>query len=178
MLILPPFQKLGLATQLVESIYRFYQSQKNVVDITVEDPSEDFQRLRNFVDARSCMKLKSFAPGEIVKGFNKEMVREAREALKLNPLQVRKVYELLRLFYTNVKDEKEYRPYRLEVKKRLNAVYYKQLKDLKKMERFKMDTEMLRARLPTVQQRMEQLHEEYRVVEQEYQSTIAKLRAS
>jgi len=112
-----------------------------------------------------------------MKGFNKEMVREAREALKLNPRQVRKVYELLRLFYTNVKDEKEYRSYRLEVKKRLNAVYYKQLKDLKKMERFKMDTEMLRARLPTIKQRMEQLQEEYSVVEQDYQTTIAKLKA-
>jgi len=177
MLILPPFQKLGLATQMVETIYKFYQTQKNVVDITVEDPSEEFQRLRNFVDARSCKELKSFARAEIMKGFNKEMVREAREALKLNPRQVRKVYELLRLFYTNVKDEKEYRSYRLEVKKRLNAVYYKQLKDLKKMERFKMDTEMLRARLPTIKQRMEQLQEEYSVVEQDYQTTIAKLKA-
>nr|XP_016935969.1 histone acetyltransferase type B catalytic subunit [Drosophila suzukii] len=177
MLILPPFLKLGLATQMVETIYKFYQTQKNVVDITVEDPSEEFQRLRNFVDARSCKELKSFARAEIMKGFNKEMVREAREALKLNPRQVRKVYELLRLFYTNVKDEKEYRSYRLEVKKRLNAVYYKQLKDLKKMERFKMDTEMLRARLPTIKQRMEQLQEEYSVVEQDYQTTIAKLKA-
>jgi len=177
MLILPPFQKLGLATQMVETIYKFYQTQKNVVDITVEDPSEEFQRLRNFVDARSCKELKSFARAEIMKGFNKEMVREAREALKLNPRQVRKVYELLRLFYTNVKDEKEYRSYRLEVKKRLNAVYYKQLKDLKKMERFKMDTEMLRARLPSIKQRMEQLQEEYSVVEQDYQTTIAKLKA-
>lgn len=177
MLILPPFQKLGLATKLVETIYKFYQSQKNVVDITVEDPSEDFQRLRNFVDARFCKNLKSFSPDIISKGFTKEMVREARETLKLNPRQVRKVYELLRLYYTNLNDEREYRAYRLEVKKRLNAVYYKQLKDLKKMERYKMDTEMLRARLPTMKQRMDQLQEEYTVVEQDYQNTIAKLKA-
>lgn len=177
MLILPPFQKLGLATQLVETIYKFYQCQKNVVDITVEDPSEDFQRLRNFVDARLCLELKSFARDEIKKGFNKEMVREAREALKLNPRQVRKVYELLRLYYTNVHDEKEYKVYRLEVKKRLNAVYYKQIKDLQKMERYKMDTEMLRARLPNTKQRMEQLQEEYVLIEQDYKNTIDKLRA-
>ncbi|XP_001359056.3 histone acetyltransferase type B catalytic subunit [Drosophila pseudoobscura] len=177
MMILPPFQKLGLATQLVETIYKYYQSQKNVVDITVEDPSEDFQRLRNFVDARFCKELKSFARNEIVKGFSKEMVREARETLKLNPRQVRKVYELLRLYYTNVNDDKEYRSYRLEVKKRLNAVYYKQIKDLKKMERHKMDTEMLRARLPNMKQRMEQLQEEYAVVEEGYKNTLAKLKA-
>ncbi|KAH8294858.1 hypothetical protein KR018_003757 [Drosophila ironensis] len=177
MLVLPPFQKLGLATQLVHTIYKFYQSQKNVVDITVEDPSEDFQRLRNFVDAGLCKELKSFAPDVIVRGFSKEMEREAREALKLNPRQVRKVYELLRLLYTNLQDEKEYRAYRLEVKKRLNAVFYKQLKDIKKMERYKMDTEMLRARLPTMKQRMEQLQEEYSAVEQDYQNTIEKLKA-
>lgn len=177
MLILPPFQKLGLATQLVETIYKFYQSQKNVVDITVEDPSEDFQRLRNFVDARLCLQLKCFSRDIIKKGFTKEMVREARETLKLNPRQVRKVYELLRLYYTNVHDEKEYKAYRLEVKKRLNAVYYKQLKDLQKMERYKMDTEMLRARLPNVKQRMEQLQEEYALIEQDYKNTIDKLRA-
>lgn len=177
MLILPPFQKLGLATQLVETIYKFYQSQKNVVDITVEDPSEDFQRLRNFVDARLCLELKCFSRDIIKKGFTKEMVREARETLKLNPRQVRKVYELLRLYYTNVADEKEYRAYRLEVKKRLNAVYYKQLKDLQKMERYKMDTEMLRARLPNAKQRMEQLQEEYALIEQDYKNTIDKLRA-
>lgn len=176
MLVLPPFQKLGLATQLVETIYKFYQSQKNVVDITVEDPSEDFQRLRNFVDARLCINLKSFARSEIVKGFNKEMVREAREVLKLNPRQVRKVYELLRLYYTNVHDEKEYRAYRLEVKRRLNSLYYKQTKDLQKMERFKIDTEMLRARLPNLKQRIDQLQEEYLLVEQDYKNTIDKLR--
>ncbi|KAM8705516.1 hypothetical protein ACLKA7_009902 [Drosophila subpalustris] len=177
MLILAPFQKLGLATQLVETIYKFYQSQSNVVDITVEDPSEDFQRLRNFVDAKLCMELKCFKRDEIIKGFNKEMVREAREALKLNPRQVRKVYELLRLYYTNVNNEKEYRAYRLEVKKRLNAVYYKQLKDLQKMERYKIDTEMMRARLPNMKQRIEQLQEEYELIEQDYKNTINKLRA-
>ncbi|XP_030373490.1 histone acetyltransferase type B catalytic subunit [Scaptodrosophila lebanonensis] len=177
MLVLPPFQKLGLATELVQTIYKYYQSQKNVIDITVEDPSEDFQRLRNFVDARLCQGLKSFARTEVTKGFSKEMVREARETFKLNPRQVRKIYELLRLYYTNVHDDKEYKAYRLEVKKRLNAVYYKQLKDIKKMERAKMDTEFLRKSVPNIQQRMEQLQEEYLLVEQDYKNTIQKLSA-
>lgn len=83
MLVLPPFQKLGLGTKFLETIYNFYQTQKNVIDITVEDPSEDFQRMRNFVDARLCMKLKSFQKEELKKGFNKEMTKEAREALKV-----------------------------------------------------------------------------------------------
>lgn len=83
MLILPPFQKLGIGTKMVENIYTYYHSQKNVIDITVEDPSDDFQRMRNFVDSRLCMKLKSFQKEEIKKGFNKEMVKEARETYKV-----------------------------------------------------------------------------------------------
>lgn len=84
MLVLPPFQKLGIGTKFLETIYKFYQTQKNVTDITVEDPSDDFQRMRNFVDSKSCMKLKSFQKHEIKNGFNKEMIKEARETLKVN----------------------------------------------------------------------------------------------
>lgn len=52
--------------------------------MTVEDPSDDFQRLRNFVDARLCKGLKSFGRDAIKKGFNKEMIREARETFKVS----------------------------------------------------------------------------------------------
>lgn len=83
MLVLPPFQKLGIGTRFLETVYNFYQSQKNVIDLTVEDPSDDFQRLRNYVDSKLCMKLKSFKREEVKKGFNKEMIKEARESLKV-----------------------------------------------------------------------------------------------
>ncbi|XP_067613808.1 histone acetyltransferase type B catalytic subunit-like [Eurosta solidaginis] len=129
--------------------------------MAVEDPSGDFQRLRSYIDARLCMGLKSFGSDVIKKGFNKEMVHEARETYKLNPRQCRRVYEILRLYYTNIYDKDDYHAYRLDVKRRLNAIYYKYKNDIKKMEKAKVDTEWLRARLPTPSQRMEQLHEEY-----------------
>uniref|UniRef100_T1PJU5 Histone acetyltransferase type B catalytic subunit n=1 Tax=Musca domestica TaxID=7370 RepID=T1PJU5_MUSDO len=176
MLILPPFQKLGIGTKMVETIYKYYHNQKNVIDITVEDPSEEFQRMRNFVDCRLCMELKTFQREEIKKGFTKDMVKEARETYKLNPRQCRKVYEILRLYHTNVHDKDDYTAYRLDVKKRLNAVYHKQLSDIKKMEKAKLDTEWLRARLPTIKQRIEQLQEEYEHVEKDYKQIIQKLR--
>lgn len=83
MLVLPPFQKMGVGTKFVENVYKYYQSQKNVTDITVEDPSDDFQRMRNFVDSRLCLDLKSFQRSEIKKGFNKDMIKEARETFKV-----------------------------------------------------------------------------------------------
>ncbi|XP_067613100.1 histone acetyltransferase type B catalytic subunit [Eurosta solidaginis] len=175
-LVLPPFQKLGIGTKFIETVYKYYQSLKNVIDMTVEDPSDDFQRLRNYIDARLCMELKSFGGDVIKKGFNKEMVREARETYKLNPRQCRRVYEILRLYYTNIYDKDDYHAYRLDVKRRLNAIYYKQINDIKKMEKAKVDTEWLRARLPTPSQRMEQLHEEYEQVENAYKQIVEKLR--
>ena len=52
--------------------------------ILVEDPSENFQRLRDFVDARNCMKLKSFQPEKLREGYDDDMPWEAREKLKIN----------------------------------------------------------------------------------------------
>ena len=52
MLVLPPFQKLGIGTSFIETIYQYFKGDKSVVDITVEDPSDDFQRIRNFVDSK------------------------------------------------------------------------------------------------------------------------------
>ncbi|XP_037951975.1 histone acetyltransferase type B catalytic subunit [Teleopsis dalmanni] len=177
MLVLPPFQKRGVGTHLIETIYKFYQAQKTVIDITVEDPSDEFQRLRNCIDARLCKDLKSFSKEQLLKGFSKEMITEARETLKINPRQCRKIYEILRLMHTNIYNEEEYKDYRLDIKKRLNAVYHKQLDDIKKMEKAKFDTEWLRARIPILTLRMEQLQEEFEAVVSDYKRVIEKLNA-
>ena len=51
---------------------------------TVEDPSENFQRVRDFVDVRNCQSLPSFDPSKLCKGFSEDMQKEAREKYKLN----------------------------------------------------------------------------------------------
>ncbi|GBP06253.1 Histone acetyltransferase type B catalytic subunit [Eumeta japonica] len=58
MLVLPPFQKLGIGTTFLETIYKYYQTQKNVTDITVEDPSEDFQHTEWLRARLPSMKLR------------------------------------------------------------------------------------------------------------------------
>jgi histone acetyltransferase 1 len=50
----------------------------------VEDPSENFQRLRDYVDARNCMKLKNFQPEYLLGGFHSAMAEEAQKQLKLS----------------------------------------------------------------------------------------------
>lgn len=50
----------------------------------VEDPSYDFLRLRDYIDALGCSKLSSFAPENLCGGFNEKMVEQARKELKIN----------------------------------------------------------------------------------------------
>lgn len=104
MLILPPFQGKGLGVKLLEGVYSNYIGCNNVIDITgnfhinhsrdnkfshfsiisVEDPAEDFQRLRDFVDAKNCSTLPSFAKSELTQKFNKQMATEAVKKFKIN----------------------------------------------------------------------------------------------
>lgn len=60
-------------------------------------------------------------------------------------------------------DENEYKAYRLDVKKRLNANYHKQISDLKKLEKAGQEFNLLTAGIATPQERIEQLKDEYKV---------------
>lgn len=44
-----------------------HRADRTVVDITVEDPSDNFVRLRDFVDTRNCLELEAFSVDKIVK---------------------------------------------------------------------------------------------------------------
>lgn len=68
-LVLPPFQRLGLGAQLLQAIYSHFISVSTVVDITVEDPSDDFQRLRDYVDAKNCESLPAFSRANLFNGY-------------------------------------------------------------------------------------------------------------
>ena len=78
--MLPPFQRMGLGARLLDSIYSHYKGDATVVDITVEvfpfcscltlspllqDPSDNFVRLRDFVDAKNCLKLAAFSKEQV-----------------------------------------------------------------------------------------------------------------
>ncbi|KAL5108305.1 hypothetical protein TcWFU_000087 [Taenia crassiceps] len=57
MLILPPFQKMGHATRLLETVYEDLTPLTEVIDITVESPSDDLTRLRDYLDSKRCLEL-------------------------------------------------------------------------------------------------------------------------
>lgn len=78
--------------------------------------------------------------------------------------------------HTNIHDDEDYTAYRIEVKRRLNAIFYKQMRDIQKMEKAKIDTKWLRTGLPTMEERYKQLQEEYKTVETDYLSIVEKLK--
>lgn len=119
-LILPPYRRNGIGTALLDSIYNFYRKNKSTLDITVEDPDEEFIVMRDFLDCRNCIKLDSFQPEKLKQGWNKSMAKECQDKLKLCQRQARKVYEILKLRSIDSSDEDEFRAYRLEIKNRLN----------------------------------------------------------
>lgn len=131
-LVLPPFQKQGHGAELLQTFYTECWSNSDILDITVEDPSEDYQRVRDFVDTRNCMELESFSPENIQSGFTKEIVQEAREKFKINKNQSRRIYEIIRLKFSTTPDL--LRNYRLDVKRRLHQPFQTTAKESSKLK--------------------------------------------
>ncbi|KAL7294729.1 hypothetical protein TKK_0012021 [Trichogramma kaykai] len=179
LLILPPFQKKGLGSHMLRAIYAEYKNNPNVKDITVEDPSEEFQRIRDFVDCSLCMKLPSFFPENLVKGFSTDMIHDAKEQFKINKKQARRIYEILRLKSTNVNSESEFRDYRLNVKQRLNIPYKREQNDLARLrEVFKTDENKPGISLPMEEERMKILERDFKALVEEYKKIIERLNLS
>lgn len=163
----------------MQVIYKHFQSQENVCDITVEDAGEDFQRLRNTIDCRLVKDLPAFKPDILKDGFNTSMASEAKEKFKINPKQSRIIYEILRLKVVcadDFKNKEDYKAYRLDVKKRLNMVYLKEKRDMKKLadRGFKIPADK-KLSLPSLEENMEQLDGMYKETEEYYKSVLDRI---
>jgi len=167
MLILPPFQGMGLAADVLKIIIDQYQV-KDVTEITMEDPSPQCQRVRDFNDVRICINLKQFSSERLVKGFHLAMYSGANEAAKINRRQARRVYEILRYRCTPKFDESAMRAYRLDVKNRLNAPYKNET--LRKMRLAHSSGVQL-----SEEDRKNLLNQEYQELIEEYEKVIKRL---
>uniref|UniRef100_A0A8C5N6W0 Histone acetyltransferase type B catalytic subunit n=1 Tax=Gouania willdenowi TaxID=441366 RepID=A0A8C5N6W0_GOUWI len=178
MLILPPFQGEGHGPQLLEAVHRFYCSLPKVQDITAEDPSENYVKMRDFVLAKLCQGLPSFAEEKLHLGFSVDMYKEAQEKLKINKKHARRVYEILRLRATDMSDEEKARDYRLEVKKRLFGPYRKNQRELAKLKRCLSAEELVShmAQVDTKTQH-EELEKSFQTLVDDYRRVIERLAA-
>ena len=55
-IVLPPYQRLGIGSTLLEKMYQYYLDDKLCIEITVEDPSDDFQQMKDALDIKLIWK--------------------------------------------------------------------------------------------------------------------------
>jgi histone acetyltransferase 1 len=128
-MIFPLYERMGHGAELVESVYRDAIQNPNVADITAEDPSPEFIRIRDFITTRMCLTLDSFKDKEkLKKGYSNEMAKEALSKYKMPKLQSRRCYEILRLAAINPNKQDELKDYRLDIKKRLYLPFIRKSK--------------------------------------------------
>ncbi|EJD74790.1 histone acetyltransferase type B catalytic subunit, variant [Loa loa] len=131
-LLLPHYQGAGIGARFLKAIYNDLIQDPNVTDITAEVPAESFITTRDYVNCCYCLTLKEFSADNLKKGFTEEM-KSAALRFKINPKQARRVYEILRLRYIGVRDEKAMEEYRMDVKKRLEKPFKRSERDWRKL---------------------------------------------
>ncbi|KAI8897822.1 acyl-CoA N-acyltransferase [Globomyces pollinis-pini] len=123
-LILPPFQGKGHGYRMYEFLYNRFLNDSQVVDITVEDPNDAFQDMRDRCDIQMLLKNHALA-GVTASQMTVGHLQALREKFKLCERQAIRCSEILLLKATLKWDAKSFRDYRIYIKKRL----YKKNKD-------------------------------------------------
>ena len=179
MLILPPFQRHGHGVKLIEAVNKRYMANADATDITVEDPSDDFVRCRDYIDCKNCLDLDVFSKEKLLAGFNPDMTKVALEKFKISKQQSRRVYEILRLNITDTQNTESMRDYRLNIKNRLNIPYQKQARDLKKLQNYLSPEEFRSAMIgQSDEERMQRLEDHFKILLEEYTRVIDRLKSN
>lgn len=129
--VLPPYQKQGHGGALYTTVYDQIRQRSNVAELTVEDPSEDFDRLRDGNDLRRLLSPGGFveiakAAGKLHAPIDVQWNEARRLEHKLAPRQWARVLEMVQLMNLDTANEEQIRQYRLQVKARI----YRQNKDI------------------------------------------------
>merc|ERR1719378_13590 len=98
---------MGHGRELMNIIYREYR-QDTVIDMTVEDPSENFQRVRDYLDCTLLTTLPEWSKTAILAKpkISLAQIAAARQQFKINRLQSIRVFDIL-LFYLSEIDSSD-----------------------------------------------------------------------
>lgn len=131
-LILPPYQGNGHGAKLYKTIYDLWEHDKSIVEVTVEDPNESFDDLRDCNDL-SMLKESGFFKALEQKVCNNdpiilEWLNEKREEFKLEKRQFERCIEMILLFMGKTDQ------YTFYVKRRLYLKNFEALHDIPSTE--------------------------------------------
>ncbi|KND02790.1 histone acetyltransferase catalytic subunit HAT1 [Spizellomyces punctatus DAOM BR117] len=155
-IILPPYQARGLGERLYKVLYNDFFQRSDVAEMTVEDPNEAFQDLRDKCDLSWLIEQDAFAglqppvPGPTVK--------ELATRFKLSKRQLERCMEMALLRNLKLKDKKAYQAYRMQVKRRIFRQNEEALMGLEK------------------ELRLEKLDETYVAVEEDHRRILERLK--
>uniref|UniRef100_A0A0N5AH68 Histone acetyltransferase type B catalytic subunit n=1 Tax=Syphacia muris TaxID=451379 RepID=A0A0N5AH68_9BILA len=177
-MLLPQYRRMGNGAKFLQCIYNDLKTIDKVKDITVEDPAYEFVKLRDYVDCLNCGKLDEFTPEELCKGFTDEMKNAAREKLKINFTQCRRVYEILRYMHTDIRDAASVKAFRIDVKRRLEKPLKRSERDWRKIARALDERELAAvvASQMLPEKRLKVLQQQYEELVNDYKLTISRLK--
>lgn len=146
--ILPPYQQQRHGSELYKAVYDAALGDASICELSIEDPSERFDRLRDSCDLARLQRDATLVT-KLAAPMDRTWYRAARTQYKMAPRQWARILEMLAL--VRLDDEPaSLQAYRLQVKARLYGVN-REVLDL----------------LPR-EQRLEKLHETFEAVVDEY----------
>ncbi|KAI1316151.1 histone acetyltransferase 1 [Mortierella claussenii] len=154
-LILPPYQQQGHGSKMYQSLYNDFCSRKEIREMTVEDPNDDFSDLRDKNDMKHLTAKGVFK--DLQAPIRRNRIDEIAKTYKLTKKQVARCFELALLRNLDKRNKAQYKAFRLQVKGRLYKHNAEALATLDKRER------------------IEKLHETFLSVEEDYHRILALL---
>jgi hypothetical protein len=163
----PPYQRLGVGSDIIKSVMREASSREDVYEVTVEDPCEAFTRLRDLIDVQSIRGNGFFFNSSITNIEQLLVLSDAKTGLlgtstietircklKLTSFQIQRAYEVAclekilnhRSSTTTTTIDDNLKPLRLRMKARLLK------KHLEELEPILQDSAALKNRLEELYQ--------------------------
>ncbi|KAE8225268.1 hypothetical protein CF319_g1948 [Tilletia indica] len=138
--ILRPYQQQGHGPALFSHVTDQMQDRPEVLELTVEDPSEAFDKLRDAADLRRLLVPGGFEEQAVKEGklsppLDNKWSEQERRKYKIAGRQWSRLIEMFQLRHLDVHDRAAIRRYRLQVKNRLYKFNRDVLVQMEKPER-------------------------------------------
>ncbi|KAJ3288168.1 histone acetyltransferase 1 [Borealophlyctis nickersoniae] len=147
--------KTAAPATLYQTLYSHFRMRDDVAEITVEDPNDAFQDLRDRCDLQLLLNRDAFAGLEAP--VDPQKIIAVQKKYKLSRKQTERCLEMALLKRLKIKDLAKYKAYRLQVKRRVYRQNAELLASLDQSER------------------VQKLDETYKAIEEGYRSTLASL---
>lgn len=128
LVILPPYQSSGHGSELYGQVVRMASDRENVVELTIEDPSEAFDKLRDSNDLKRLLspddgfllRAKEFVKGGALRApIDKAWSETERKRHKIAKRQWDRLVEMCQLMMLDETDTDQITKLRLQIKSRL-----------------------------------------------------------